>query len=367
MEWLLIIAVLALAASNGANDNFKGVASLYSTATAGYRTCLIWGSATTLLGALSSAWLAHALLVAFTGKGLVPAAVVNDPRFGIAVAGGAMFTVALAAIRGWPISTTHALVGAMVGAGVIAVGTEVHFASLGSTILLPLLASPIIAFIPAWLLSKWLQRGAESTAQRCICVATEQDILPSTEAAGMLLQTPNVLVVDEAERCQQQGLQPLLRWVWSRADMAHFAAAGLVSFSRGMNDTPKIAALLLPISAMNSQLAVSLTGLAMLVGGVLGAHRIANTLGVRLARLNPRPGLIASLITAALVGTASFNGLPVSTTHVVGGALAGSSSSDGTIDRSVALGIGFAWLVTLPAGVMAGAGIYVLLQIFLHT
>lgn len=105
----------------------------------------------------------------------------------------------------------------------------------------------------------------------------------------------------------------------------------------------------------------------MLVGGVLGAHRIANTLGVRLARLNPRPGLIASLITAALVGTASFNGLPVSTTHVVGGALAGSSSSDGTIDRSVALGIGFAWLVTLPAGVMAGAGIYVLLQIFLHT
>lgn len=358
MEWLLLLTVLALAAANGANDNFKGVASLYSTATAGYRTSLIWGSLMTLLGALSSAWLAQALLVVFTGKGLVPALVVDNFSFGIAVAGGAMLTVALAAARGWPISTTHALVGAMVGAGVIAVGAAVHLSSLGQSILLPLLVSPVIAFVPVWLLGKWLQRGSESVAERCVCIDTRQVRAASADGATMLLQVPNALLVDEAEWCRQQGLRPLLSRVGSGANLTHFLAAGMVSFSRGMNDTPKMAALLLPIGAMNPQFAVSLVGVAMLAGGLLGARRIADTLGVRLARLQPRSGVLASLVTALLVSTASFNGLPVSTTQVVGGALAGSGSSDGTINRRVAAGIGFAWIVTLPVGVVFGAGIY---------
>lgn len=363
MEYVLVIAVLALAAANGANDNFKGVASLYSTATAGYWTCLIWGSLMTFLGALSSAWLAHALLVAFTGKGLVPELVVDNFRFGIAVASGAMLTVALAAARGWPISTTHALVGAMVGVGVIAVGMAVNFSSLGGSILLPLLASPLIAFVPAWLLAKWLRRRSEPTVDRCVCIDTRQGVVPAADAASMFLQSSNTMVMEETEQCQQRGLHPVLRRVWPRADIVHFIAAGLVSFSRGMNDTPKMAALLLPIGTIDPQIAVSLAGTAMLIGGLFGARRIADTLGVRLARLHRRPGLIASLITALLVGTASFNGLPVSTTQVVGGALAGSGSSDGTLDRRVAASIGFAWIVTLPIGLVFGAVIYALLRI----
>jgi hypothetical protein len=70
MTSLLILAVAFLAVANGANDNFKGVAGLYS-GVAGYRSALAWGCATTLAGSLCSAALAAKLLSAFTGAGLV--------------------------------------------------------------------------------------------------------------------------------------------------------------------------------------------------------------------------------------------------------------------------------------------------------
>lgn len=160
----LFISVLALAACNGANDNFKGVAALYGSRVAGYWTSLGWASVATLAASLCSVFLARALLKAFTGVGLVPADVAAQTGFAVAVAGGAALTVVLAAWRGLPISTTHALIGAMSGAGLVAVGLDVRFASLGKTFLLPLLASPLVAIIPAFLVAplmrKWVARAA---------------------------------------------------------------------------------------------------------------------------------------------------------------------------------------------------------------
>ena len=146
----------------------------------------------------------------------------------------------------------------------------------------------------------------------------------------------------------------------SVVDTLHFLLAGAVGFARGLNDTPKIAALLLPIALLDGRTAVSAVAAAMLLGGLLGARQVAHTLSDKITRLDMGAGLAASLTAALLVGTASFNGLPVSTTHVSVGALAGAGANGGQggVDRKVMKGIVWSWVVTLPIGAVFGALIY---------
>ena len=119
---LLFCATLFLAYANGANDTFKGVATLYGSNTATFKTALWIGTIATLAGCLSSVFLAEALVKAFSGKGLVPDAVSASPHFLSAVAAGTASTVMLATVFGFPVSTTHALTGALVGAGAMRPG-----------------------------------------------------------------------------------------------------------------------------------------------------------------------------------------------------------------------------------------------------
>ena len=72
---LLFLATCFLAYSNGANDNFKGVASLFGSRTCSYRTAISWATITTFAGSITSIFLAQALLKKFSGKGLVPDAI----------------------------------------------------------------------------------------------------------------------------------------------------------------------------------------------------------------------------------------------------------------------------------------------------
>jgi PiT family inorganic phosphate transporter len=111
----LFLAVCFLAYSNGANDNFKGVASLFGSRVCGYRTAITWATITTGAGSIAAAFLAQALLKKFSGKGLVPDALTASPQFLLSVACGAGVTVILATVLGFPISTTHGLTGALVG------------------------------------------------------------------------------------------------------------------------------------------------------------------------------------------------------------------------------------------------------------
>src|SRR5437588_483187 len=120
MTLLLFLSVLLLAYSNGANDNFKGVATLFGSGTANYRRALAWATITTLAGSLLALAISHGLVDAFKGKGLVPDAVTKEPAFLLAVSLGAALTVLIATFTGLPVSTTHALTGALVGAGLIA-------------------------------------------------------------------------------------------------------------------------------------------------------------------------------------------------------------------------------------------------------
>src|SRR6266576_1816523 len=122
----LFLAACFLAYSNGANDNFKGVASLYGSRTANYRTALGWAAMTTFAGSIASIFLAQSLLKKFSGKGLVPDALVTSEHFLLAVVIGAALTVILATLSGFPISTTHGLTGALVGSGLLDVGPRIN-------------------------------------------------------------------------------------------------------------------------------------------------------------------------------------------------------------------------------------------------
>src|SRR5579883_758709 len=102
----LALAVVFLAYSNGGNDNFKGVASLYGSRTCSYPVAISWATATTCAGSIAALFLATSLLSKFSGKGLVPEALTTQSQFLLAVALGAGATVILATFLGFPISTT---------------------------------------------------------------------------------------------------------------------------------------------------------------------------------------------------------------------------------------------------------------------
>src|SRR5437867_2703664 len=131
MLFMLLLAACFLAYSNGANDNFKGVASLFGSRTAGYRTAILWATFTTAVGSITAIFLAQSLLKRFSGKGLVPDVLTTQPEFLLAVALGAGMTVILATLLGFPISTTHGLTGALLGAGLVTGAGNVNFAALG--------------------------------------------------------------------------------------------------------------------------------------------------------------------------------------------------------------------------------------------
>lgn len=117
---LLITATLGVAYANGANANFKGVASLFGSGTTGYWTAVRWATITTAVGCLVALMGSSVMLQAFSGRGLVPEALAAHPVFLVAVAGGAGVANLLATRLGFPVSTTHMLMGGLLGAGLAA-------------------------------------------------------------------------------------------------------------------------------------------------------------------------------------------------------------------------------------------------------
>ena len=144
---LLFIAACFLAYSNGANDNFKGVATLFGSGTAGFKKAIGWATITTFSGSIAAIYLAETLVKNFSGKGLVPNDLILNPTFAISIAIGAALTVIIATKIGMPISTTHSLVGALFGTGIMALGFNFNFAKLGKTFLMPLIVSPLMAAV----------------------------------------------------------------------------------------------------------------------------------------------------------------------------------------------------------------------------
>lgn len=360
---LILLAVVCLAYANGANDNFKGVATLFGSGTTNYRSALIWATVTTLLGSLTAVLLAAGLLKSFTGSGLVGAELAAQPEFVAAAALAAGLTVLLATWIGMPISTTHSLIGGLVGAG-LAAGSTIATGQLASGFFLPLLLSPVIAILATsvgYLIFHGARRAFGITAQSCFCVGTEViETVPVMHGSSVVERIEQLTAkVGNAVTCHSryQG-QFLGIKVGPVFDQLHFLSAGVVSFARGLNDTPKIAALLLIVPALGSFGSTALVGVAIAAGGLLSARRVALLMSQKITPMNHGQGFTANLVTSLIVIAASVFGLPVSTTHVSCGALFGI----GTVTRqaqwrTIAM-ILAAWVTTLPVGVVLGAVCY---------
>ena len=366
----LFLATCFLAYSNGANDNFKGVASLYGCGAAGYRTAITWATVTTFAGSVASVFLAQALLKKFSGKGLVPDALVGSGEFLLAVAVGAALTVILATILGFPISTTHALTGAIVGSGLVGVGANVNVAALGKGFVLPLLLSPLVAMALGGLLYAIFRASRVALGIRkewCVCVGECERVVAMPQPASVLTMrspAPSMsLSVDEVENCRERYAGHALGVTSQQImDGAHFLSAGVVSFARGLNDTPKIVAMLLVLQMLNVRWGFLAVAVTMALGGLLNARRIAETMSHKITDMNHGQGFAANVATGILVISASIFGLPVSTTHVSVGALFGMGVVTQQANPRVMLGIVLSWVITLPCAAILAGATYALLR-----
>ena len=143
-------------------------------------------------------------------------------------------------------------------------------------------------------------------------------------------------------------------------DAGHFISAGVVSFARGLNDTPKIAAVLLASPILGPKASLVAVTAAMAIGGLVGARRVAETMSHKVTAMSTGQGLSASLATGSLVLAASLAGLPVSTTHVSVGSLVGIGTMNGKADLSVIRNIVLSWVATLPIAAVLSALVYLL-------
>ena len=361
---LLILGAAAVAAANGANDNFKGVATLFGSRTASYRTSLLWATLTTFAGSLAALLIGARLAAAFTGGGLLPAGVMATPVLLPCVAIGAALTVGLAARVGLPISTTHSLLGALLGGGAIASGGHLNFGVLTQRFVAPLLLSPLVAFaIVAGLYPVFsrVRRILGVTASSCVCVGPEEQLMTLGTGALAIRFRAVMHTCDRRYEGAVAGID-----AQQVVAGAHFLSAGLQSFARGLNDTPKIAALLLGASITGARLpalpAFFLVAVAIMVGGWFGARRVGETMSHEITSLNDGQALTSNMVTAGLVLGASMFALPVSMTQVSVGSLAGIGWSTGAARWSTLRSIALSWLLTLPLAAALAGGAFVLAE-----
>jgi PiT family inorganic phosphate transporter len=357
MSLVLVLLTLGLAFANGANDVSKGIATLVGSGTTKYRTAVAWGTAWTLAGGLAAAFLSQKLVATFSGKGFL----VNPPGGNallLSVACGAIGWLLFATRSGLPVSTTHALTGALCGAGLAAAGAPgVAWAAVAKKVALPLALSPVISIVIVLILAPVALPVFRRAHSFCVCVERRE---PVPAATGVALATPlPALNLVAASDCPPETLVRV-----GLLDSLHWTSAGATSFFRGLNDTPKILALGLAATAGFGFSAFgfyALVAVAMSLGSVVGGFRVTETLARKVTRISHDDGLLANLTTSALVSVASFWALPVSTTHVSSGAIIGigAESKESRLQWRTVREMLLAWVVTLPVAGLLAALVYV--------
>lgn len=355
---MLIVALMtigaagALAYANGSNDVSKGVATLVGSGRASYPRALAWGTLWTGVGAAAALVISIGLVKAFTSS-MVDQTVLASPVFPLAAAAGAAAWVLFASRTGLPVSTTHALAGAIVGAAIAMGGpSAVRWWLVLLGIAAPLafspLASGIIGYGAYALSSRW--------SRACVCVQ-ETAVFRDVDGSGAATAGSARQIVASACGCDA-GSADTRRIIG--AGTLHWGASAALSFARGANDTPKIAAVAaLGLSAIGVTLSVAflITGMAMVAGSLLSGFRVTRTLGERVVEMDRDTGLASAVVAAGLVLSASLYAMPVSTTHVSTGAIVGAGLRQGTgaVHWGSVRGLVLAWVVTLPVAAGLGA------------
>jgi PiT family inorganic phosphate transporter len=311
--------------TNGFHDTANAIATSVSTHALSPRLAVILSSIMNFAGAFAT------LKVAAT----IGSGVIDPKKFDITLV---MIVSALLGAIAWnlltwyyglPSSSSHALIGGLIGAGIVGLGfNAVSWNVVVSKMLIPLVVSPILGFVVAY--------------------------------AGMIV----------------------IYWVFRRARprranrgfrFAQVLSAAFVSFSHGTNDAQKTMGIITLalisghfLSADKFDVPVWViiaAASAMSLGTYAGGWRIIRTMGTRLYKIEPPEGFDAQTVAASIIQGASHLGFPVSTTHVVSGSIlgAGSTQSASAVRWGVGLNIFLAWIITLPmAAVFAGIVYFVL-------
>ncbi len=361
---VIVFLGVAIAFANGSNDVSKGVATLAGSGVTNLQRAIQWGVVWTGLGSLASAVVAHAMLKAF-GSGLFTSGIHITLIAALATVAGATLWVTLSSWRGWPISTTHAIIGAISGVGTLAYGLHgIRWNAIGSTLLLPLLLSLVIALaLTAVIVRAWT--AIAPNARDCLCVTVEQPALAAGAFNSTLeLAAPPSLRVETCETRATAG-----HGFWGSINQLHWFTSAGTSFARGLNDSPKMVALLLAAAAIGATSAplhapfvLAIAG-GIVLGSRIAGHKVTRLLAHGITPMSHREGFVANFVTAGLVGPGAALGLPMSTTHVATGAIMGLALGQGKpVDKRSIVNILLAWVVTLPFAVVFGMAVYLLLQ-----
>jgi PiT family inorganic phosphate transporter len=325
----VLIALIAIALLfdflNGLHDAANSIATIVSTRVLSPRYAVAWAAFFNFI-----AFLVFGLHVANTiGTGIIgPYAITDQVIFGALM--GAIVWNVLTWMVGIPSSSSHALIGGLVGAGVAHVGFRaVVWVGLGKTAA-AIFLSPALGFVLALVL-------VLGVSWACV-------------------------------RSTPSHVDALFRRV-------QFLSASLYSLGHGGNDAQKtmgiIAALLMAHGAMKGPFHVPFWVVlscqaAMALGTLFGGWRIVRTMGSRITRLSPLQGVCAETAGAITLFLATGMGIPVSTTHTITGAIVGVGAARraSAVRWNVAKDIVIAWVVTMPAAGAIGAAFYFLYGIF---
>jgi PiT family inorganic phosphate transporter len=321
----LIAIALAFDFLNGLHDTANSIATLVSTRMLRPRYAVIWAAFFNFV-----AFLVFGIHVARTvGVGIV-AADVMDARVICSALLGAIFWNLITWWGGIPSSSSHALIGGLVGAGVTKAGIgAIVWQGLGVTAAFIVL-SPLLGFFLALVMVLAVSWGFASSNPRTV--------------------------------------EPTFQWL-------QFAAASLISLGHGGNDAQKtmgiIAVLLFSQGYLGGEFFVPFWVVitcqaAMAAGTFTGGWRIVRTVGSKITRMTPVQGCCASAAGAIMLFAATFMGIPVSTTHTVTGSVIGVGAARrvSAVRWYIASNIVVAWIVTLPASALMAVLCYLLLGAF---
>ena len=324
---LLLIAIVLIALvfdfTNGAHDSANAIATVVSTKVLSPRTAVIMAASLNLLGAFLGTEVAQTV-----GSGIVdPEMVTGCKILVLAALFGAIFWNMLTWYLGIPSSSSHALVGGLIGAAVAFKGWDApNYASIGKKVLIPLLLSPLAGFLVGYLIMVALTWMFVKAHPRTVNTAFKK-------------------------------LQIL--------------SSAFMATSHGLNDAQKtmgIITLALVIFQMQPDVSIPFwvklsCALAMGMGTAMGGWKIVKTMGHKIFKLEPVHGFAAETAAAAVIMGASSMGAPISTTHTISTAVIGVGASKrfSAVRWGVAGNLVLAWVLTIPAsGAMAALCFYAL-------
>lgn len=324
--WAVVLLAIAFDYINGFHDTANAIATSVSTRAIAPKTAVMMAATLNFLGAMISTGVAKTI-----GGDIVTSPDMINGEIIVAALVGAIFWNLLTWWYGIPSSSSHALIGGIIGAVMISVGSDaLHVGGIGK-IFISLVASPILALILGYIVMKVLL---------------------------FLFGRFSPIVLNDRFRNMQ------------------LVSAALMSFSHGSNDAQKamgIITLTLVASGHLPTLDVPLwvklaCATAMALGTAAGGWKIIATVGSKIFKLESINGFAADLNSALTIFTATLLHLPVSTTHVVSGSImgVGTAMRVKAVNWSTARSMVFAWFITIPLSAGVSALAYVIIDALAH-